>query len=80
MSRKSLFLFLSTVLAVDILFLLIAGYYYPVLFQSLVDYLPFDNDIETAAILISCFFVAVVSSYLLLKLFLAALKSSVEWS
>jgi hypothetical protein len=80
MSRRILSLFLSTVLAVDVLFLLIAGYYYPVLFQSLLNYLPYDNDIETAVILISCFFTAVVSSYLLFKLFLKALKSSLEWS
>ena len=72
-------LFLSTVLAVDILFLLIAGYYYPALFESLVDWLPYENEIEISVILVSCFIVAVVFSYALLKDFFKALKEASEW-
>ena len=72
-------LVLSTVLAVDIIFLIIAGYYYPALFESLVNWLPFDNEYEIAVILVSCFVIAVLCSYVLLKDFFKALKDATEW-
>jgi Kef-type K+ transport system membrane component KefB len=72
-------LVLSTVLAVDIVFLLLAGYYYPALFESLVDWLPYENEIEISVILVSCFIIAVLSSYVLLKDFFKALRDATEW-
>jgi Kef-type K+ transport system membrane component KefB len=72
-------LVLSTVLAVDIVFLLLAGYYYPALFESLVDWLPYENEIEISVILVSCFIIAVLSSYVLLKDFFKALRDAMEW-
>ena len=76
---RSRTLFLSTVLAVDIIFLLIAGYYYPALFESLVNWLHFQNEYEIAVILVSCFVIAVLFSYVLLRDFLKTLKEAMEW-
>jgi len=65
---------LSTVLAVDILFFMIIGQYYPPYFTLILDTLPFSNEVEAAAIIISGFIVAIICSLLLVRILLGKLR------
>ena len=74
MSTRSRFFLLSTVLAVDILFFMIIGQYYPQYFTLILDTLPFSNEVEAAAIIISGLIAAIICSLLLVRILLGKLR------
>ena len=74
MSTRSRVFLLSTVLAVDILFFMIIGQYYPQYFALILDTLPFSNEVEAVAIIISGFIVAIICSLLLVRILLGKLR------
>ena len=74
MSTRSRVFLLSTVLAVDILFFMIIGQYYPQYFTLILDALPFSNEVEAAAIIISGLIVAIICSLLLVRILLGKLR------
>ena len=74
MSTRSRVFFLSTVLAVDLLFFIIIGRYYPDYFTVILDWLPYGNEVEAAVIILSGLLIAFVSGYLLFKALLGKLR------
>jgi hypothetical protein len=74
MDRGSKFLLLSTVLVVDIFFFLVIGQLRPEYFGYIVDFLPFDNNTETAVIILGGLVIAVITSLLLVRIFISGLK------
>lgn len=73
MSTRSRVFLLSTVLAVDILFFMIIGQYYPQYFTLILDTLPFSNEVEAAAIIIGGLIAAIICSLLLVRILLGKL-------
>ena len=73
MSIRSRIFLLSTVLAVDILFFIVVGQYYPQYFTLILDTLPFSNEVEAAAIIISGLIAAIICSLLLVRILLGKL-------
>ncbi len=74
MSTRFRVFLLSTVLAVDILFFMIIGQYYPQYFTLILDTLPFSNEVEAAAIIISGLIAAIICSLLLVRILLGKLR------
>ena len=74
MSKRSNLFFLSLVLVIDILFFVVLGSMYPHLFEALLDWLPFSNDVETAVILISGLVIAIVTSLVIVQILISGLK------
>ncbi len=68
MSTRSRLFFLSTVLAVDIFFFMGIGQYYPEGFTRILDFLPFNNEVEAAVIILGGLVVAIVCALLLVRL------------
>lgn len=74
MSTRSRFFVLSTVLAVDLLFFMVLGQYYPQYFTKLLNVLPFSNEVEAAVIILGGLVLAIVCSVLLVRLMLGQLR------
>ena len=74
MSTRSRFFLLSTVLAVDILFFMVIGQYYPEYFTRILNVLPFGNEVEAAVIILGGLVLAIVCALLLVKLVLGQLR------
>ena len=74
MSTRSRFFLLSTVLAVDILFFMVIGQYYPGYFTEILNVLPFSNEVEAAVIILGGLVLAIVCALLLVKLVLGQLR------
>jgi hypothetical protein len=74
MDLRSKFLLVSTVLVVDIFFFLLVGQLRPEYFGYIVDFLPFDSNIETVAIILGGLVIAVITSLILVRMFLYELK------
>ena len=73
MTNRVRLFFLSTVLAVDILFFIIIGRYYPEGFTRTLELLPFNNGAEAAAIILGGLFVATLCGILLVRVVLGEL-------
>ena len=74
MSNRSRVFLLSTVLAVDLLFFIIIGQYYPEYFTMILDSLPWGNEVEAALIIIGGLLVAIVCALLLFRILLKNLR------
>ena len=74
MSTRSRVFLLSTVLAVDLLFFMVLGQYYPQYFTKLLNVLPFSNEVEAAVIILGGLVLAIVCSVLLVRLMLDQLR------
>ena len=74
MSTRSRVFLLSTVLAVDLLFFMIVGQYYPQYFSKLLNVLPFGNEVEAAVIILGGLVLAIICSVLLVRLVLSQLR------
>ena len=74
MSTRSRLFLLSTVLAVDILFFMVIGQYYPQYFSKLLNVLPFSNEVEAAVIILGGLVLAIVCSILLVRFVLSQLR------
>ncbi len=73
MSIRSRLFFLSTVLAVDIFFFMGIGQYYPEGFTRILDFIPFNNEVEAAVIILGGLVVAIVCALLLVRLVISQL-------
>ncbi len=74
MSTRSRVFLLSTVLAVDLLFFMVLGQYYPQYFTKLLNVLPFSNEVEAAVIILGGLVLAIICSVMLVRLVLGQLK------
>lgn len=75
--RSKVFLY-SIILIVDLLFFVIIGQYYPEYFFLILDFLPFNNEIEAAVIIIIGLIIAIVSALLLFRITLFKLKEVLD--
>lgn len=71
MSLQSKVAVLATVLILDLLFFYFFGIYYPELFETILQWLPYDNSLEKAVMIITGLIIAVLTStaiiYILVK-------------
>lgn len=72
-SRTRVFL-ISTVLAVDLLFFIVIGQYYPEYFAVILSSLPWGNEVEAALIIIGGLLVAIVCALMLFRILLKNLR------
>ena len=78
MSTRSRVIVLSTVLAVDLLFFIIVGQYYPEYFTAILDWLPYGNEVEAAVIILSGLLVAIISGILLFRGLIGRLREVLD--
>jgi len=74
LSNRSRVFLLSTFLAVDLLFFIVLGQYYPERFTQILNMLPWSNEVEAAVIIVSGLLVAIVCSLLLFRILLKSLR------
>jgi hypothetical protein len=73
LSKRSKLFLLSFILVLDVLFFVVVGSMYPQYFDVILDWLPYNNDTETAVILLSGLTLAIASSLGIVQVVLSGL-------
>jgi hypothetical protein len=76
-TRSQIFLY-STILIVDLLFFIIVGQYYPEYFILILDFIPLNNELAAAIIIIVGLIIAIVSALSLFRISLSKIKEVLD--